>query len=134
MRLFVALAVSSLTAASCGPLEEATEQVELVERLELAGTWRVDGREVELRPEETKLKIVRLDGGAVTQVPIAHVDLLVCYDGCGRSCRALDDSTRPWFERGYVELLGSLPELTRTGSAAIERLEIFRGLVCARGP
>lgn len=141
VRAFSISAVTLLVgSAACGPGVEPTETIELVDKRDLDGVWSFTPptgeapRVVTLKAQERRLELSEADGSVAASVPIDHLDLVLCYDGCGRSCRLTDDVTRAWTERAYVTPLSPLPELRRSGTSSTfgESLEVWSGEVCAR--
>jgi hypothetical protein len=138
MRPIAAIAVSILTAAACGPVEDPTEPVVLIEKADLGGAWLVGPP---YRPVQTGVSLVLsfdrlevLDGAApVWAVSVRHVDVVRCYDGCGRTCTPLNDVDRTWMERELLEILGDpAPLAALVRPVAMEHIETIEGDVCAR--
>ncbi len=97
--------VASLTLGlcACGPDEVQVRALIEKSALEQPKVYGDDQIPVQLVLEERALKVEGPDG-VILQTRAAHLDVMRCYDGCGRTCTILNNTDRAWQARDYVEV------------------------------
>ncbi len=122
--------VASLTLGglcACGPDEVQVRT--LIEKAALEQPRVFGDAQVPVRLvlEERALRVEGPQGEVLqTHALSAHLDIMRCYDGCGRTCTILNNTDRAWQTRDYIEV-ESLSALT---ASLLPQIEVVQGEFC----
>lgn len=106
VRLILLLPILLSVVSACGSFEqEDSVSVPMASKEALLEPgWEYGGDPVTLVIEQDHIRLQCATGSEPARFAVRqHLDLLLCYDGCGREdCRFVDWDTRGWDEREYI--------------------------------